>query len=328
MPVNAPESQSVGQPGHVSVRDILCLAGLALPTAVVCTLIARHAWTIGIPSEWTWGYVTDCAPFIVALPAAVFAGLMALVVGLCLRRGLGNHMDEAIAVFLCMALCLGVIRHVGNSTPLGTLQPYPVTVAPANGGYYGEAVRVDGMRRYLADYAKIISELRVDDLVRGHVADHPAGPVLFHWMVNRAMERMPRVAERFLPQEEDVRAEVHRQAESILRMPVSRGELAGVWASALLFRLAYWLSLLAAWLIGRTLCGKEAGLLAMALSALVPVCTSSDPTSIRCSSSLPFSASTSGSFRCAVRAPCGRRPPLPRCWRGCSGASRCSYWLL
>jgi hypothetical protein len=93
------------------------------------------------------------------------------------------------------------------------------------------------------------------------------------------MDRWPSVARRLTPADADDIAGYDREgrpisqriiAESLARQRLSEGQFAGIWASALLFRLGYWLALLLVYLSVREMHSREAGLLALALSALIP----------------------------------------------------------
>lgn len=276
--------------------DAMLLAGLGAPTLAVCILVGKRAWPIGVPGEWTWEYFQQAGAPIAIASLAVMCALLALAVFLCLRRGLRQKLDEAVAVFLCLALALGIIQMAAKADPFHGVQALAVTVSPSRGGYYGEAVRIKAMRPYAAAYAHTIAALRVDDRVRGHVADHPIGPVLFHWIVNRALDRFPSLSLRFLPPDEQVARELYRQAQYLVSLedknaytadgsdpnpnrtlipvyppvPLSGGAFAGIWASAALLRAAFWLSLIPLYLLGRDMYSRETGLVAMGLAALIP----------------------------------------------------------
>ena len=276
------------------VRDLIVLLSLCVPTLFVCVLVAWRLWNIGIPSEWTWPYFETPGKVLNARGAIALSALLILALYLCVRRGLPQKADEVIAVFLCMVLTYGIIRQMGNSGPFGKEQPMAVAAVPWKGGYYGEAVRVDDMTTYLDAYAETISELRVNYKVRGHIADHPVGPVLFHWLVNRTLEKMPKLARKFVPEDAAIAVRLHSETERLANLqdrvittgphakpkyligppdvlvPLSAGAFAGIWASALLLRAAFWLSLIPIYLLGRELYSKEVGLVALTLSALIP----------------------------------------------------------
>jgi len=247
----------------------------------VSLLVGARAWNIGIAGAggWQWKYYSDPASPIAAAPALFLCLLLAAGVAVCLRKGLAERRSEVIGVGLCAALSLGIILETAEAVPTPPYDACNSIVAPWAGGYYVEAVHVADMGKYLRGYADMIRQLRVNDPVRGHVADHPAGPVVFHWLVNRAMERWPAIARRFIPADADdvVGYDTQRRpisqrvvAESLAGQRLSDGQFAGIWASALLFRLGYWLALLLVYLSVREMHSREAGLLALALSALIP----------------------------------------------------------
>ena len=164
---------------------IAILALIALTTLLVIALVWTQAWHIGIASEWQWPYwqwpnfrgPESCAA---AAPALFLCALMAAVVAVFLRRGLSERRNEIIAAGLCAALSLGIIQETAQAVPTAPYDAYNSIVAPWAGGYYAEAVHVSDLGAYLKDYAAMIPRLRVDDPIRGHIADHPAGPVVFH----------------------------------------------------------------------------------------------------------------------------------------------------
>jgi hypothetical protein len=157
-----------------------------------------------------------------------------------------------------MALALGIILETAQANPEAPYDVYNSIVAPWAGGYYVESVRVTDMGAYLKNYVGMISRLEVNDKIRGHIADHPAGPVVFHWAVNRTLDSWPAAAHWVIPP----------GANKLSGL--SDGEFAGIWASAFLFRLSYWLTLILIYLLVREMHSREAGLLALALSALIP----------------------------------------------------------
>ena len=258
---------------------IAILGLILLPTLLVSALVWRQAWHIGIAGEWQWPYFPQPESCVAVLPAFLLCALMAVTVAVFLRRGLSEKRNEIIAAALCAALSFGIIFETAQAVPAAPFDAYNSIVAPWAGGYYAEAVRVTDLRAYLKDYARMVPQLRVDDPIRGHIADHPAGPVVFHWAVNRALEHWPAAARGFTPAGADEVVSVggrgepitwRRLAEQLARRKLSDGQFAGIWASAFLLRLGYWLALILVYWLVRDLCSREAALLALALSALIP----------------------------------------------------------
>ena len=261
-------SHPVREGGDGGARGLfLILAGVV--TLVVGVIVAKQLWRIGVPDEWQWSYYAQPAHWTVALHAIIFSLFLAVVAALCLRRRIVTRAQEGAAIGACLALGLGIILALGSAGPAGEYEAVPVTASPWIGGYYGEAVHIDDMGAYLRGYPERISGLKVNDPY-GHLADHPVGPVLFHWIVNRTMEAWPSIAGWFVPDDPGNRAKCRSIVEAALQGRISNGELAGIWASALLFRLAYWLTLVPVYLLGRELRSREAGLLALSLAALIP----------------------------------------------------------
>jgi len=270
-------------------------------TGAACVLVGARKWQIGIPGEWTWSYyerpVTLLDVFVPLIPGA----LLVAVTGIALARRISRGFEETAAVVIILFLAWGVTRTLSTTGPWGAEGHAYVTATGWIGGYYGEAVRESNrgsLRRYLQAYGDTISRLKVDDRIRGHIADHPPGPVVFHWLVNRTLERHPRLAGWFIPGENSG----HAASTDLLRatceefinlqddlayvsdppnpnrrltrldppVPLSRGAFAGIWASATLLQAAFWLSLVPLYLLGRETHSAEAGLVAVSLSALIP----------------------------------------------------------
>jgi methylthioxylose transferase len=258
---------------------IAILLLIALATLLVSALVWTQAWHIGIAREWQWPYFPPPESFVAIVPAVFFCALMAVLVAVSLRRGLATKRSEIITVGLGAALSLGIILETAQAVPTSPYDAYNAIVAPWAGGYYAEAVHVSDMGAYLKGYAGMVPQLRVDDHMRGHIADHPAGPVVFHWAVNRILDRWPAAARWFTPSSANEVVNLGSQgkpttwrriAMELARGSLSDGEFAGIWASALLFRLGYWLALILVYLLVRDICSRETALLALALSALIP----------------------------------------------------------
>jgi hypothetical protein len=257
---------------------IVFLVLIALATLLVSALVWTQTWHIGVAGEWQWPCFSQPESCVAAVPALFLCALMAVIVAVFLRRGLSEKHSEVIAVSLCAALSLGIILETARAVPGTPYDAYNSIVAPWAGGYYTEAVHVSDMGAYLKGYARMIPQLRVDDPIRGHIADHPAGPVVFHWAVNRALDHWPAATRWFTPAsaDEDTHEKIphsrtwHGLAKQLARWNLSDGEFAGIWASAFLFRLGCWLALILVYLLVRGVCSREAALLALALSALVP----------------------------------------------------------
>jgi hypothetical protein len=252
------------------------IAAAAAGALAVSALVLTRKWAIGIPGEWQWSFREVSVSPLLLLPSLFMLLLLAALAGLTARRGMANRREEAVALCIALALALGVILGVGNASPIGEYSAFDSIVVPWAGGYYGEAARVEDMGEYLNDYAGTIASLRVNDLVRGHVADHPVGPVLFHWLINRAMERSPSLTRRFTPDGADqplyegAADTPRRLAEQLSRTPLSEGAFAGIWASAFLFRIGFWLALPLVYLLARDLYSRETALVALALAAVIP----------------------------------------------------------
>ena len=247
------------------------LSFVVAATLAVCILVGGKYWKIGIAGEWQWEYYKASIAWLNAAPAILMSLVLGAVIIFWLRRRLSRPLHEVVALAVCLALALGIILDIGKSGPSGEYEAVPVTASPWIGGYFGEAVWVKDMGTYLDQYTERISGLEVNEPY-GHLADHPAGPVLFHWLVNRTMEALPSLARRFIPRDPEAYGRLRAMVESrpLVGRKLSDGEFAGIWAAAFLFRIGYWLALLPLYLITREMYSKEAGLLAVVLAALIP----------------------------------------------------------
>lgn len=245
------------------------LGALAAGTLIISAVVATHAWRIGVPGEWQWPYYAAAASWAVASPAVALSLLLAATVGVCLHHRLAGPRQEALGVGLCMVIALGIILNLGDAGPSGRYETIPRTASPWISGYFAESVFIEDMGGYLENYPERISGLKVN-VPFGHLADHPVGPVLFHWVVNRTMETWPWLSRRFPPRDPTDSGQARKLAETIVGRDMSDGAFAGIWASALLYRLAYWLALVPVYFLAREFHSREAGLLALAMTALIP----------------------------------------------------------
>ena len=275
-----------------------CLIVIGAVTLGATAVIAAEVWMIGIPGQWEWPYYKDPNSWVLGTPPFILSLILATLVGISLRRRFETIQQEVVVVCLCMAISLGIILSLGDAANVGDFESVPRIGSNVINGYYAEAVNVEDMGEYLKRYPERIAGLSVQGPF-GHVSDHPVGPVFFHWFVNRTLEATPSLAHRFIPSNSDKRFVAQRLLESpaCAGGPVTEGELAGIWASALLFRLAFWLALVFVYLIGRELHSPEAGLLALALAALIPSCHLFGPYPDQV-----FPLLAAGSFYCWVRA--------------------------
>jgi hypothetical protein len=242
------------------------LAFIAAATASVCAAVGFFRWRIGLIDEWTWPYYGEPVSIVLALPA-VFLGLLliaAVVAGLRLRTGKAWH--EAVVVAVCLVLAFGVIVTMADAGPGGRSEALLANGMPWIGGYWSEATRVQEMGEYLRGYHAHIARLEVNDKVMGHISDHPPGPVVFHWLVNRAMGPSDARGPAW-PKEEAGPLESLLRRQGAVPTPAN---MAGLDAVAWLFLLGYALALLPVYLIGRELLSREAGLMALGLAAFIP----------------------------------------------------------
>ena len=245
-------------------------AAEAALAGAACALVGAGVWRIGVPGEWQWAVHRAPANGWALVPALVAgAALIGLAAWGAARPGLPRAGCAAILAAMSLA-AFGLQQSCAELPPGGAAyQATYVTIAPWVGGYYLESFRVDeagGVRAYLAGYRTRIAPLAVNDPLWGHLSDHPPGPVLLHWAVNRSVRASSALTDALYPGEG-----LHRLAERrYARRPLERADLAGVAASALLFRLLAALVVVPAYILGRMAYGPRAGLIGAALAALVP----------------------------------------------------------
>ena len=209
-------------------------------------------------------------PLWLAGPAILFLILLAATIALCLRQRLATKRRELMAVVVVMLFSLGLIA--SHQKAHARIRPYVETIeriaSEWMSGYFAESVGIEDMPLYLRRYKERISRLTLNERL-GHLSDHPVGPVAFHWVVNRAMESSPGLTRGFSPRRQE-HAAAKWLAEQHAGTRMSDGEFAGIWASAFLLSVAFWLTLIPVYFIARRLHSPEAGLIAMALTALIP----------------------------------------------------------
>ena len=263
------------------------LVFLAISTLAIIAIVAARAWNIGL-AEWSWKYYeTSPGPLsllLLAVPAIVCIVPLVLGVMFCLRRRVRTGGEEAVAVGFVLLVCLLGVVYVGDSSPLGDGEAVMVTTKSSVSGYFTESVLIENLDipigEYLQDYAKRIDRLSVNDKLLGHLADHPVGPILCHVLISRLLDSWPWLAQRFtasgIEQDALLRMKALQNTAEVLpardrtNVRLSQGMYAGIWASAFLFRFGYWLALIPVYFLARDLYSREVGLVAVALSALIP----------------------------------------------------------
>lgn len=265
----------------VKIQIVLLIAITAL-TLAVCYLVERHIWHIGVPGEWQWAFYPQLEGFRQSPIIVAMVGLMVLIIAACAVYGAigkaakppaeaedtsGARAGAALCAMMAAALLLqGVFP---DATPLGPAEAVRVTVVPSVGGYWAESLNVAGLREYLAKYPDRIRGISVNDASWGHLSDHPPGAIIVHWAVNHAMAAWPGLAESFWPS--DVVNDTLRQlTQSMLHRQVSEAEMAGVVASAWVWRFLAVLTIIPVYLLTRAVYSRRAGLAAAAFCALIP----------------------------------------------------------
>ena len=174
-------------PTPEAARDLhpgwLTPAVLVLTLAVVA-LVAGRFWHIGVRDQWVWPYFERPANWAWAAVALV---PLAMFIGLCVfvqRRAELKPIEELAAVLICVLLAATLVYATPLADPAGPYHGVEITASPWMGGYFLESLYVDNAGDYLSGYARYIRTLDVKGPL-GHIADHPAGPVLLHAALNR-----------------------------------------------------------------------------------------------------------------------------------------------
>jgi len=243
------------------------LLGAGGLTALASGLVGAGVWRVGVPGEWQWPFYRFPARWSLVGPAlASAAALGGLGAYGALRRTASRLFTGGLVAAMVVA-ALGLFASLDALGPRGMVEEEAyVTVAPWVGGYYLESLRVRSLREFLARYDDNIRPIPINDPLRGHISDHPPGPIVLHVLVNRFVGRVPAVSGLFYPGER-----THRAIErDLARRPLARHEVAGIGAAAMLFRGFAALVVVPVYLLGRAAYSRRAGLLAAALSALIP----------------------------------------------------------
>ncbi len=241
------------------------LAALGVATALACALVGLWRWPIGLRDEWTWPYYRHPSPWAAAQPAVLLGVLLIGLIMAALRRPPARLWQEVAVLALCLILAFGVILTMSDAGPGGPWEGILVNAMPWIGGYWGEATRVENLPAYLRGYHAHIARFEVNDIIFGHISDHPPGPVVFHWFVNRVMEH-PAAQSVFPPP--DAFELVRTMQRQLSR--TTPATLAGLPAAAFLFLAGYALALLPIYLVARELLSREAALIALGLAAFIP----------------------------------------------------------
>jgi len=236
---------------------------ILLCTAIVCVLTAWKSVPIGIPGEWVWRYADVSMWGRLWAPALAFEALLLLV--LVAGRIRRRWQEAALACSLLGAAFAPQVAfcHVGKG---GIQDAATVTMMPAVSGYHACAVSVSSPALFLRHYASYVADMELTDPLM-HVCQHPPGPVLYHWVVNRFFELRPSWGEALTRLAEGPSSETIFDTLGMTLSPVQR---AGIWGSAFGLMLSCGLTALLACVLGKRLFGWRAGAFAAVLTALIP----------------------------------------------------------
>ena len=259
---NSPSPRASAEPKPGDWRAFLIIATVI--AAAVCVLVGLGVWRIGIAGEWVWEPYGESANWAVTVDCLLVGAVLVGLVLFGLKRDLKPRLVPVVLVgLLFAAFTLGQVTP--GLSPYGAIEDTIALCAPSTGGYYAEALRVDDVVGYVGTYGEYIQTLSISDKVFGHLADHPPGPIVLHWILNHGLRRRPRLTAFFYPGDD-----LHRLAESVVQQKLHPADTAGAGLAAWLFRTLAALTVLPAFLLGRDLYGRRAGIAAAALAALIP----------------------------------------------------------
>jgi hypothetical protein len=191
-----PAASDAGPPPGRSLWWALLLlwSGLALLFAAyhswLLAFIRAHGGQLGSITDWMvaplyarWQLEW---PGLRLLPALLAVGALAGAVPIILDRRCSPRRVVALGMGLFLAVGLGVSMIDGPHRYRGvTVPPFATPLAHWASDYFGDVPKVEllGPRAFLERYA----QRRLFSTFASHTRSHPPGPVLFHWIVSRAV---------------------------------------------------------------------------------------------------------------------------------------------
>ncbi len=247
--------------------DYLPLAFSAV-CVIVTVLVAGGLIRIGVEGEWVWQRVRP-ASWLGALAGAV-SGL-ALAVGVWWLSRAGRRRVAAVLVLLVVGgfILQFAVGAIGVAD-VGGAEAALVTVVPYIGGYFHQARNVEDGGRFIREYAEWMEPIQLDDRVLGHLGDHPAGLVVFYWGIIRTLEASPAAVGAVNSLASLVAPGGAELSLGLAGPELTEAELASVWLSAWLLRLAMAFAVVPFYALARRVCGREVALRCAVLFAFVP----------------------------------------------------------
>jgi len=236
--------------------------GTLITTAVVCLAAASKSIPIGIPGEWVWRYADVSMSGRLWAPLLSFELMVCLLI-LALRWRRRVSAMWAIALVVATFVLQIAFGHVGKA---GIQDAALVTMIPSVSGYHACSTSVSSPTQFLQYYADYIADMELTDPLM-HVCQHPPGPVLYHWAVNRFFEWIPSLGRMLTGLTERFSPETIFDTLGVTLSPIQR---AGIWGSAFGLMLSCGITALLAYLLGLRLFGHRAGAFGAILTALIP----------------------------------------------------------
>jgi hypothetical protein len=235
--------------------------------------VAKRLLPLGVPHEWEWnripaGIVLSWdALFLAGLAVAAYAGFVGFGLRILAARG-SLRMETAWLTALALAAVAAQVIVPSGAPPGYDLSKWAaVNYLSGSAGYF-QVARNQAVRdpwRFLAEYPRWIKDQ--DSL---HIGTHPPGLIALQCFLMRTMERNPALAEALLDHMPRAVAEGFRAFGNGDPRPLSPGDRATLFATALLTLLACALAVVPLYLLARAALPVPAAWAAAALWPLVP----------------------------------------------------------
>jgi len=245
----------------------------ALLVVGVTVAIGFRLMPVGVPGEWEWNRLADWAVLkwdgllIAGAGVLIYAGFAAT--GLHLLGTARSRGFEAACVgsLLFASICIQIIVPMGAPAGYDLTKWAAVNYIPGSAGYFQVAREKasDDTWKFLADYPFWI---RSQDVF--HIGTHPPGLIAAQCILLRTMERSPRLAGALLdhmPPSVDAGFRIFANPND---RPLSRGERASLYATALLTLFACAGTVVPLYLLARASMPASAAWAAAALWPLAP----------------------------------------------------------
>ncbi|MBM4036507.1 MAG: hypothetical protein FJ291_32625 [Planctomycetes bacterium] len=286
-------------------RTGLLLLAASVLTAAVLWFAAWGPLPLRV-EDWVWFRIAE-PPWESALaPLGVYA-LIGLVAILAWQRAerLGRA-KQALVISTLTALALLGQLLAAKQLPGDYNESIVALATPGANRYHSAARDVKDLGWVLRDYPSWMS--RPDHRL---IVTHPAGPLTLFWRLNQVFAGSEDAAQAFVRRCEDLLSggvhvrdpEAPRDVRALLGR-MAAADLAGAWLASFVLRLAASLVVPAVFAAARAMYGLRAGLVAAALSAVVP-------------SLLLFSPGLDPAFPALA---------ATACWLGWSAGARNSPW--